>query len=44
VDPGTTTVVDIELATLGCELSDVRSIWVWFSGGAVFDIDHVRAQ
>jgi mannan endo-1,4-beta-mannosidase len=44
VDAGTTTVVEIELSSLSCESADVRSIWVWFSGGASFDIDHVRAQ
>jgi mannan endo-1,4-beta-mannosidase len=44
VDAGTTTVVEVELATLGCELADVRSLWVWFSENSAYDVDHVRAE
>jgi mannan endo-1,4-beta-mannosidase len=47
VNPDTTTVVEIDLASMGCDLAsfaDVRTMYVWFSAGATYDIDHVRAE
>jgi mannan endo-1,4-beta-mannosidase len=47
INPGTTTTVDIDLASLDCgvtDVSDVRAMYVWFSGGGVFYLDAVRAE
>jgi len=47
INPGTTTTVDIDLLNLGCtspDLSQVRSIYIWFSGGGTFYLDNVRAE
>ena len=46
-NPNTTTTVDIDLLNLGCaspDLSQVNSIYIWFSGGGVFYLDNVRAE
>ena len=46
-NPGTTTTVDIDLLNLSCaspDLSQVNSIYIWFSGGGVFYLDNVRAE
>lgn len=47
INPNTTTTVDIDLLNLGCtspDLSQVHSVYVWFSGGGVFYLDNVRAE
>ena len=44
----TTTTVEADLTTAmscdGAALADVRAVFVWFDGNAVYDIDHLRAQ
>jgi len=47
INPATTTTVDIDLLSLGCnssDLSQVHTIYVWFSGGGTFYLDNVRAE
>ncbi len=47
IDPDTTTTIDVDLLQLGCESLDrsqVRAIYVWFSGDGTFYLDHVRAE
>ena len=47
INPNTTTTVDIDLLNLGCaspDLSQVHSIYIWFSGGGTFYVDNVRAE
>jgi mannan endo-1,4-beta-mannosidase len=43
-----TTTVEADLTTaMSCDaeaLADVRAVFVWFDGNAVYDIDHLRAQ
>ena len=46
-NPNTTTTVDIDLLNISCaspDLSQVNSIYIWFSGGGVFYLDNVRAE
>ena len=47
INPETTTTVDIDLLNLSCaspNLSQVNSIYIWFSGGGTFYLDNVRAE
>jgi mannan endo-1,4-beta-mannosidase len=47
VNPNTTTTADIDLLNLGCsspDLSQVRTIYIWFSSGGIFYLDNVRAE
>lgn len=47
INPDTTTTVDIDLLNLSCaspNLSQVNSIYIWFSGGGTFYLDNVRAE
>jgi mannan endo-1,4-beta-mannosidase len=47
INPGTTSTLDIDLLNLGCtspDLSQVHTIYVWFSGGGAFYLDNVRAE
>ena len=47
INPNTTATVDIDLLNLGCTsptLSQVNSIYIWFSGGGTFYLDNVRAE
>jgi mannan endo-1,4-beta-mannosidase len=47
INPNTTTTVDIDLLNLSCaspDLSQVNSIYIWFSGGGAFYLDNVRAE
>jgi mannan endo-1,4-beta-mannosidase len=46
-NPNTITTVDIDLLNISCaspDLSQVNSIYIWFSGGGVFYLDNVRAE
>jgi mannan endo-1,4-beta-mannosidase len=46
-NPGTAATIDIDLLDLGCAtpaLGNVRTIYVWFSGGGTFYLDNVRAE
>jgi mannan endo-1,4-beta-mannosidase len=47
INPDTTSTVDIDLLNLSCaspNLSQVNSIYIWFSGGGTFYLDNVRAE
>ena len=47
IDANTTQAVEIDLLALGCgvtDLSIVKSMYVWFSGGGVYYLDFVRAE
>jgi mannan endo-1,4-beta-mannosidase len=47
INPNTTTTVDIDLLNISCaspDLSQVNSLYIWFSGGGVFYLDNVRAE
>jgi mannan endo-1,4-beta-mannosidase len=47
VPAGTTTTVEIDLTSMSCgtpDLSQVRAMYIWFSGGGTFYIDYVRAE
>jgi mannan endo-1,4-beta-mannosidase len=44
---GTTATLEVDLGALGCgvtDVSNVKALWVWFSGGGVYRIDDVRAE
>ncbi|GGM48378.1 cellulase family glycosylhydrolase [Dactylosporangium sucinum] len=44
----TTTTIEVDLATaMSCDataLADVRSVYVWFDGNGVYDVDYLRAE
>ncbi|PYQ04603.1 MAG: hypothetical protein DMF82_10230 [Acidobacteria bacterium] len=47
INPGTTTTVDMDMSNLSCsaaDLSKLRAVYVWFSGGGAFYLDAVRAE
>lgn len=47
INPDTTATTDIDLLNLGCnspDLSQVRTLYIWFSGGGTFYLDNVRAE
>lgn len=48
VNPNTTTTVEFDLLSLGCiiapDLSDVKAMYLWFSGNGTFNMDAVRAE
>lgn len=47
IEPNTTTTIEVDLLTLGCGIADVtkvQELYVWFSGGGLVYLDHVRAD
>jgi mannan endo-1,4-beta-mannosidase len=47
INPHTVETVEIDLQSLDCGVTDLslaRSIYVWFSGGGVYHLDHVRSE
>jgi mannan endo-1,4-beta-mannosidase len=47
INPNTTATVDIDLLNLSCgapDLSQVNTIYIWFSSGGTFYLDNVRAE
>jgi mannan endo-1,4-beta-mannosidase len=48
VNPGTVTTVEVDLSTdLSCDaatLADIRTVYIWVSGGGDFDLDYLRAE
>jgi mannan endo-1,4-beta-mannosidase len=47
INPDTTTTADLDLLSLGCnapDLSQVNTLYIWFSGGGTFYLDNVRAE
>jgi mannan endo-1,4-beta-mannosidase len=47
IDPNTSQTVEIDLQSLDCGVTDisvVRSMYIWFSGGGVYYLDAVRGE
>jgi mannan endo-1,4-beta-mannosidase len=46
-NPGTTATLDVDLGALDCgvtDVSNVKALWVFFSGGGVYRMDYVRVE
>lgn len=47
ISAGTTTTVEIDLTSMSCgapDLSKVRGMYIWFTGGGTFYIDYIRGE